>query len=568
MKKPLPLLFSAAVALFLPCGPAVADDVRLPVTLNGSVKRAATAKSKLEADFQGSKDGNSIRGSEAGAGPAGRIFGPYHVVARYEIQSGGAMETKVDRGAMRLSRTSLETPYGKIHLNSPLDADQSGRQRFRGRGWFLVPELVSDDDKGEEPWISDGSNAGTRLLKDIHPTGDSRPREFNEIDGKVVFSADDGTHGRELWVSDGTRAGTVLLKDIQPGATGSQPQQLEVIDGVLYFNADDGIHGAELWKSDGTPEGTVLVADLYPGGTSESAMPRYFRKTNGHVIFWAYNGIQWNLWRTDGTGAGTVLLANLKLPADGNHMLALGNDLIFTVWTESTHELWKTDGTTGGTIRLRAGNFYAKCFVTIAGGSYFIRNNVGTTELWRTDGTSSGTIFIRSFPNANLWSMAALNDRLYFGIEDGSDNSFDLWTSDGTHDGTYELHPIIDGFSQIQDFVPVNGELLFRVNDSTNQYELWKTDGTTNGTALLTDLPPAGYSADVDALTLVGDTLFFSAKDAEGDRELWSTDGTAAGTRKVGTLMNGPGNPAVREITPFGTGVVFSANNSGASSGG
>ena len=43
------------------------------------------------------------------------------------------------------------------------------------------------------------------------------------VNGTLFFAADDGVHGRELWKSDGTAAGTVLVKDINPGSIGSYP---------------------------------------------------------------------------------------------------------------------------------------------------------------------------------------------------------------------------------------------------------------------------------------------------------------------------------------------------------
>src|SRR4051812_20389256 len=62
--------------------------------------------------------------------------------------------------------------------------------------------------------------------------------------------------GPELFKTDGTKAGTVLVKDINPAVdafdTGSAPDLLTNVNGTLYFVASDGTNGRELWKSDGT----------------------------------------------------------------------------------------------------------------------------------------------------------------------------------------------------------------------------------------------------------------------------------------------------------------------------
>ncbi len=117
-------------------------------------------------------------------------------------------------------------------------------------GDTLFFAATAADGTARELWKSDGTQAGTVMVKDINPLGDSSPYGLSNVNESLYFSANDGVHGEELWKSDGTQAGTVMVKDIPTWAgIGSHPGGLIDVNGTIYFSAIDS-HGRELWKND------------------------------------------------------------------------------------------------------------------------------------------------------------------------------------------------------------------------------------------------------------------------------------------------------------------------------
>jgi ELWxxDGT repeat protein len=136
--------------------------------------------------------------------------------------------------------------------------------------------FVADDGvHGLEPWRSDGARRGALLLADTNPgptlgLGFAAPLFLTAAEGQVFFFAFEPTTGFEPWVTDGTPAGTRLVKDINPGGAA--------------FRARTPETGDEPWWSDGTEAGTMM-ADLMPGPDSSS--PGVFTRAGRWVYFQA-----------------------------------------------------------------------------------------------------------------------------------------------------------------------------------------------------------------------------------------------------------------------------------------
>jgi ELWxxDGT repeat protein len=99
-----------------------------------------------------------------------------------------------------------------------------------------------------------GAQAGTLRVTDLNPGSASATplKSFSllalEDHGLLLFAASDGVHGVEPWVTDGTEAGTSLVADLNSGASSSLAGGFRRFGAHVFFSADDGVHGQEPWS--------------------------------------------------------------------------------------------------------------------------------------------------------------------------------------------------------------------------------------------------------------------------------------------------------------------------------
>ena len=74
-----------------------------------------------------------------------------------------------------------------------------------------------------------------------------------DLDGVSFFLFQSTTFGTELWKTDGTAAGTSIVKDINPGSNSTSfGNEFRKVGNKLYFTANNNSNGLELWITDGT----------------------------------------------------------------------------------------------------------------------------------------------------------------------------------------------------------------------------------------------------------------------------------------------------------------------------
>lgn len=389
---------------------------------------------------------------------------------------------------------------------------------------------------GTEPFISDGTSAGTFLVKDISPGGfTTYPKDFfyRNSNDRVYFSAERLTNGTdyELFISNGTSAGTNMVHEFNTAGS-SNPAGFVNYNFRVYFAADATNIGRELCYTNGTLLTTGCI-DIRPGGSTSGSYPKFLTKFNGTLFFSALTTDGRELWKSNGSQGTTSLVKDIN-PSSGSsspqNFTEFNNKLYFTA-DDGTNgvELWETDGTTAGTqivtdfypgstgsnpqsLTVYKNKLYFSADSPTYGREIFSMSTSNNILLHRDVQLNSGS--------SNPLELIVSNNLLFFKADDGV-NGYELWSTNGTILGVNlvkDINPT--GSSAMENFTIYNGELYFTANDGVNGDELWITDGTTNGTQMIVDINPTG-SSDPKFLTVAGDLLFFHADNGTNGRELW-----------------------------------------------
>lgn len=340
--------------------------------------------------------------------------------------------------------------------------------------------IANDGTTGAELWVTDGTTLGTVFVSDIFQGTTGSAIEVapsgigtNMKNGKLYFFAVDGSggftvHGREPWISDGTGAGTFMLQDIQTGFNesngSSNTKHFVEYNGKMYFFAA-GTLGKGLWETDGTTLGTQLVYNTTIYRIDEFLVHNnliYFTNSNGPALY-----------TSDGTNSGTVFIDSIpngQLNNIATSQMVVANNSLFmrVVGNPLGKELFMLNGSnqivlvkdinTTVNVGGLSGNIYQdkKIFQVYQNRLWFLASDgsqSGALQMWNSDGTNVGTVALSPLNNDG-------------GFAGGNGNNYNIYAT------TFGMFMIY--------FNPTTGAELYKYDQTTGVLDNISTNNAFN----------------------------------------------------------------------------------------
>ncbi len=387
-----------------------------------------------------------------------------------------------------------------------------------------------------------------------------------------------GSSGVELWTTDGTNAGTLLVKHPDAdangfnsglGASGYGPRTaFFAIGATSYFTTSTTATGVRLYKSTGGAATTIT--DIPRPSTAYTIEPAVWGAAT--VGSTAYMLVQWRdasanfaceVWSTDGSALATSRLYQLPIstvPCSGiwnvgsDQYLFAGTDLMKFTGSTTAPSVVKSVGPgtpLSYTLKMVGSKFFFETNQLLAA-------NSNKYDLWVSDGTAANTSNVATlnsgFLAQGMGPSTSYGGSLYFGLGRG------LMSTDGTTLTQVITFPTNSWNGSSSDVLYVlGGKMFFATWLDTTYREPWVSDGTTAGTFMLQDIYPGQHgslSAVVPEFAAWKGSVFFSADDGVLGPTLWKSDGTSAGTATeldvpVSSLLGVAGTGAGTMVTYY-----------------
>jgi len=364
----------------------------------------------------------------------------------------------------------------------------------------LKTELFAGiDENGEELWITNGTEEGTRRVKDIYPgAGNSIPMHFTELGELTYFTATHPDYGREIWQTDGTPNGTKLVIDFDQRIINGDNQSMRLNSMVAW---QDNIYFSAL-----VPGNTSSAIYRLPTGDETEA-----QRVAGYSPF-LLTPVGDKLYYADYTSAhGT----ELYVYSDGNSVRL-------------------TDISSGATNSLDLGS---KLFA-VGDTLYFTGNDTSTSGVigyWRTTGTADSVEKV-SFDSERIVSLDPViaGDRLFYtrtggitgtsvmqvGINDENPHSDGVFSLNTVKVGQYDV-TVLGQYTMANRFVVI--ARFEPVDQGNDENWIFVSEKTDNGNYSMQGSMLAANIAQISQVTVANNQLYIAGQDSnDSDYKLWS----------------------------------------------
>lgn len=421
----------------------------------------------------------------------------------------------------------------------------------------------------------------------------------------ALFVATTYFEGTELWITDGTKAGTKLLKEYSFD---------DSADGT-YNNtafADFIVAGSSAYVMARSASGNAISIDVVDAdGHLKPVLPAGYEQGTdiwaryGSSIYFGGarpigDGLEYGIFQLD-LNSRTLRVVDdrndaLTIPINKQpYLLKPGSDsstIEFFKLSPNAEkvEAFKVNTGTFGALS-SFDNFYGTVGEKIV---LSADDRFHGTELWVSDGTSKGTKLLKDVFDGVIsgvqsglltffdWREKGLS---FFQANDGKHGN-ELWVTDGSSKGTHQvadINPGIEDGRVYQDSLRVlNGEVYFETSPAFNPglRRYWSTDATSEGTHEVKFLYKGKeiyLGINFTGGIVLGNKLYFEAGSKDEDNIILDTAlySYNADTMKVDFIVNtfttgrvsGISNPLndknddIAEMIQFGKGFLFRANS-------